>query len=86
VTPGQSAALSVSRAGAQAQLAATGDTGELSVGAQGQRAWLVAAPNASSLALANDPGKPQISLATGPTQSPSLQLSDRDGNAVWKAP
>ncbi|MGH7300067.1 MAG: hypothetical protein ACREJE_06630 [Candidatus Rokuibacteriota bacterium] len=86
VTPGQSAALSVSRGDAQAQLAAAGDTGQLSVGARGQRGWLVAAPTGSSLALANDPGKPRISLATSSTQSPSLQISDRDGNAVWKAP
>jgi hypothetical protein len=86
VTPGQSAALSVSRAGAQAQLAAAGDTGQLSVGARGQRGWLVAAPTGSSLALGNDPGKPQVTVATSPTQSPSLQLSDREGNAVWKAP
>lgn len=86
VTPGQSAALSVSRAGAQAQLAAVGETGQLSVAARGQRGWLVAAPTGSSLALGNDPGKPQITVATGPTQSPGLQLSDREGNAVWKAP
>ena len=86
VTPGQSAALSVSRAGAQAQLAAAGDTGQLSVGARGQRGWLVAAPTGSSLALGSDPGKPQVTVATSPTQSPSLQLSDREGNAVWKAP
>ncbi|MGH7400449.1 MAG: hypothetical protein ACRELW_23245 [Candidatus Rokuibacteriota bacterium] len=86
VTPGQSAALSLSRAGAQAQLAAAGDTSQLSVGARGQRGWLLAAPNGSSLALANDSGKSQISLTTSPTQGPSLQLSDRDGNAVWKAP
>jgi len=39
-----------------------------------------------SLALGNDPGKPQITVATSPTLSPSLQLSDREGNAVWKAP
>ncbi|MGH7367246.1 MAG: hypothetical protein ACREK9_12635, partial [Candidatus Rokuibacteriota bacterium] len=56
VTPGQSAALSVSRGDAQAQLAAAGDTGQLSVGARGQRGWLLAAPTGSSLALANDPG------------------------------
>jgi hypothetical protein len=86
VTPGQSAALSVSRAGAQAQLAAAGESGQLSVGARGQRGWLVAAPSGSSLALGNDPGKPQITVATSPTLSPSLQLSDREGNAVWKAP
>ncbi|MGH7384559.1 MAG: hypothetical protein ACREKG_05210 [Candidatus Rokuibacteriota bacterium] len=86
VTPGQSAALSLSRAGAQAQLAAAGDTSQLSVGARGQRGWLLAAPTGTSLALANDPGKSQISLTTSPTQGPSLQLSDRDGNAVWKAP
>ena len=47
---------------------------------------VVAAPTGSSLALGNDPGKPQIAVATSPTQSPSLQLSDREGNAVWKAP
>ena len=86
VTPGQSAALSVGRAGAQAQLAAVSETGQLSVAARGQRAWLVAAPTGSSLALGNDPGKPQITIATSPTLTPSLQLSDRDGNAVWKAP
>jgi hypothetical protein len=86
VTPGQSAALSVGRADAQAQLAAAGDGGQLSVGARGQRGWLVATPNGSSLGLGNEAGRPQISVASGPTQGPSLQLSDRDGNAVWKAP
>jgi len=86
VTPGQSAALSVGRAGSQAQLAVAGETSQLSVGARGQRGWLVAAPSGSSLALGNDPGKPQITVATSPTLSPSLQLSDREGNAVWKAP
>lgn len=86
VTPGQSAALSVGRAGAQAQLAAAGESGQLSVTARGQRGWLVAAPTGSSLALGNDPGQPQITVATSPTQTPSLQLSDREGNAVWKAP
>ena len=35
VTPGQSAALSVGRAGAQAQLAAVGETGQISVAARG---------------------------------------------------
>ncbi|HEY7434818.1 MAG TPA: hypothetical protein VIE41_06730 [Methylomirabilota bacterium] len=86
VTPGQSAVLSVGRAAAQAQVAAAGETGQLSVGARGQRGWLVAAPTGSGLGLGNDPGKPQITVATSPTQSPTLQLSDRDGNAVWKAP
>jgi hypothetical protein len=86
VIPGQSAALSVGRGGAQAQLAAVGETSQISVAARGQRGWLVAAPTGSSLALGNDPGKPQIAVATSPTQSPSLQLSDREGNAVWKAP
>jgi hypothetical protein len=86
VTPGQSAALSVGRAGAQAQLAVTGDAGQLSVGARGQRSWLVAAPTGSSLGLGDDPGKAQISLTTSASQSPSLQLADRDGNPVWKAP
>ena len=86
VIPGQSAALSVARAGAQAQLAAGDDKGQLSVGAGGQRGWLVAAPGGASLGLGNDAGKPRISLATSPTLSPSLQLSDREGNAVWKAP
>lgn len=86
VTPGQSAALSVSRAGAQAQLAATGDAGQLAVGAAGQRGWLIAAPAGASLGLGVDAGRPQVSVATSPTQTPSLQLSDRDGNAVWKAP
>jgi hypothetical protein len=86
VTPGQSAALSVGRAGAQAQLAAAGETGQLSVSARGQRGWLVAAPTGSSLALGNDPGKPQITVVTSPTLSPTLQLSDREGNTVWKAP
>ena len=64
VTPGQSAALSVSRAGAQAQLATAGEASQLSVAARGQRGWLVSAPTGSSLALGNDPGKPQITLAT----------------------
>lgn len=86
VTPGQSAALSLGRAGTQAQLAAAGETGQVSVTARGQRGWLVADPTGSSLALGNDPGKPQVTVATSPTQSPSLQLSDRDGNTVWKAP
>jgi hypothetical protein len=86
ITPGQSAALSVSRAGAQAQLAATGDAGQLAVGAAGQRGWLIAAPTGASLGLGKDGGRPQVSVATSTTESPSLQLSDRDGNAVWKAP
>lgn len=86
VASGQSAALSLGRAGAQAQLAAAGDSGQLSVSAGGQRGWLVAAPAGASLGLGNDAGRPQASIATGPTQSPSLQLSDRGGNTVWKAP
>jgi hypothetical protein len=86
VIPGQSAALSVGRAGAQAQLAAAGDNGQLSVTARGQRGWVVAAPSGASLGLGQDPGRPQVSLATSATQSPSLQISDRDGTAVWKAP
>ena len=86
VIPGQSAALSVTRAGTQAQLAATGDNGQLSVGTRGQRGWLLAAPSGSSLGLGDASPKPQISLATSPTLAPSLQLSDRDGNVVWKAP
>lgn len=86
VVPGKSAALSVTRAGAQAQLAAAGDSGQLSVGARGQQGWLVAAPGGASLGLGSDPAKPQASLATGPTQSPSLLLADRDGRVVWKAP
>ncbi len=86
VTPGQSATLSVGRAGAQAQVTAAGDSGQLSVGARGQRGWLVAAPNGAGLGLGNDQARPQISLATGPAQTPSLQLSDQDGKAVWKAP
>jgi hypothetical protein len=86
VIPGQSAALSVTRAGAQAQLAATGDNGQLSVGTRGQHGWLVAAPEGASLGLGNDAGRPQASLATSPTRMPSLQLSDRDGATVWKAP
>jgi hypothetical protein len=86
VVPGQSAALSLARAGAQAQLATTGDNGQLSVGTRGQRGWLVAAPSGSSLGLGNESGKPQISLATNPTLAPGLLLSDRDGNVVWKAP
>ena len=56
VTPGQSAALSLGRAGAQAQLAAAGETGQVSVTARGQRGWLVADPTGSSLALGIDPG------------------------------
>ncbi|HUM17594.1 MAG TPA: hypothetical protein VL086_18020 [Candidatus Nitrosotalea sp.] len=86
VTPGQSAALSVSRAGAQAQLAATGDNGQLSVATRGQQGWLVASPGGTSLGLGNDQGRPQVSIAISPTRAPSLQLSDRDGSAVWKAP
>src|SRR5580704_5220390 len=49
VIPGQSAALSVVRAGAQAQLAAAGDNGQISVSAGGRRGWLVAAPSGASL-------------------------------------
>jgi len=86
VVPGQSAALSVTRGGVQAQLAANGDSGQLSVSTRGQRGWLVAAPSGSSLGLGNESPKPQVSLATSPTLAPSLQLSDRDGNMVWKAP
>jgi hypothetical protein len=86
VTPGQSAALSVGRADAQAQLAAASDSGQLSVGARGQRGWLVAAPSGATLGLGGDQGRPQASLATSPTRTPSLQLSDRDGKTVWKAP
>jgi hypothetical protein len=86
VVPGQSAALSVTRGGVQAQLAANGDNGQLSVSTRGQRGWLVAAPGGSSLGLGNESSKPQVSLATSPTLAPSLQLSDRDGNMVWKAP
>lgn len=86
VVSGQSAALSLGRAGAQAQLAAAGDSGQLSVSATGQRGWLVAAPREASLGLGTETGRPQASIATGSTQSPSLQLSDRDGNAVWRAP
>lgn len=86
VIPGQSAALSVSRAGAKAQLAATGDNGQLSLATRGQQAWLVTAPTGASLGLGNDQGRPQASIAIGPTGTPSLQLSDRDGGTVWKAP
>lgn len=86
VIPGQSAALSVGRAGARAQLAAAGDNGQLSVEAQGQRGWVVAAPSGASLGLGQDLGRPQVSLATSATLSPSLQISDRDGTAVWRAP
>jgi len=86
VTPGQSAALSVSRAGAQAQVAASGDGGQVSVATRGQRGWLQAAPSGASLGLGNDQGRPQASIAIGPNQAPSLQLSDRSGGTVWKAP
>ena len=86
VSPGQSAALSVSRAGAQAQLAATGDNGQVSVGTPGQQGWLVAAPTGASLGLGNDPGRPQASIAISPTAAPSLLLSDRAGAPMWKAP
>ncbi|HEY7037838.1 MAG TPA: hypothetical protein VID28_03255 [Methylomirabilota bacterium] len=86
VSPGQSAALSVSRAGAQAQLAATGDNGQVSVGTRGQQGWLVAAPTGASLGLGTDPGKPQASIAISPTAAPSLLLSDRAGATMWKAP
>lgn len=86
VIPGQSAALSLIRGTAQAQLAAAGDNGQLSVGTRGQRGWLMAAPGGSSVGLGDESGKPQISLATSPTLAPSLLLADRDGNAVWKAP
>src|SRR6267142_6698583 len=57
VIPGQSAALSVGRGGAQAQLASVRETAQLSVAARVQRGWLVASPGGSSLALGNDPGK-----------------------------
>ena len=86
VTPGQSAALSLGRAGAQAQARGRGRDRPGLGHRPRARGWLVADPTGSSLALGNDPGKPQITVATSPTQSPSLQLSDRDGNAVWKAP
>ena len=86
VIPGQSAALSVSLAGAKAQLAAAGDNGQLLVGTRGQRGWIVAAPGGTSLGLGQEPSRPQISLATSATQSPSLQISDQSGTAVWKAP
>jgi hypothetical protein len=86
VSPGQSAALSVSRAGAQAQLAATGDNGQVSVGTPGQQGWLVAAPTGASLGLGNDPARPQASIAISPTAAPSLLLSDRAGATMWKAP
>ena len=86
VTPGQSAVLSIGRGGAQAQVAATGDSGQISVGARGQRGWLVAGPTGSGVGLGSDQARPQISLATGPAQTPSLVLSDHEGKAVWKAP
>lgn len=86
VSPGQSAALSVSRAGAQAQLAATGDNGQVSVGTRGQQGWLVAAPTGASLGLGNDPSRPQASIAISPSAAPSLLLSDRAGATMWKAP
>ena len=86
VTPGQSAVLSIGRAGAQAQVAATGDSVQISVGARGQRGWIVAGPTGSGVGLGSDPARPQISLATGQGQMPSLALSDPDGKAVWKAP
>jgi hypothetical protein len=86
VIPGQSAALSLGRAGAQAQLAAAGDHGQLSVTARGHRGWVVAAPTGASVGLGPDTTRPQVSLATSATQSPSLQIMDKDGTAVWKAP
>jgi hypothetical protein len=82
VSPGQSAALSVSRAGAQAQLAATGDNGQVSVGTRGQQGWLVAAPTGASLGLGNDPSRPQASIAISPSAAPSLLLSDRAGATI----
>ena len=86
ISPGQSAALSVSRAGARAQLAATGDNGQVSVGTRGQQGWLVAAPTGASLGLGDDPGRPQASIAISPGAAPSLLLSDRAGVTMWKAP
>jgi len=86
VNPGQSAALSLARAGAQAQLAATGDNGQISVAARDQQGWLVATPTGASLGLGNDPTRPQASIAISPTAAPSLQLSDRAGATMWKAP
>jgi hypothetical protein len=86
VSPGQSAALSVSRAGAQAQLAATGDNGQVSVGTRDQQGWLVAAPTGASLGLGNDPARPQASIAISPSAAPTLLLSDRAGATMWKAP
>ncbi|HEX7787735.1 MAG TPA: hypothetical protein VF653_16070 [Methylomirabilota bacterium] len=86
ISPGQSAALSVSRAGARAQLAATGDNGQVSVGTRGQQGWLVAAPTGASLGLGDDPGRPQASIAISPSAAPSLLLSDRAGVTMWKAP
>jgi hypothetical protein len=86
VTPGQSAALSVGRADAQAQLAATREGGQLTVSVRGQQGWLTATPSGSSLGLGPEPARPQVSVGSSPTGGASLQLSDRDGRAVWKAP
>lgn len=86
VNPGRSAAVSVTQGSGQAQLAATGDNGQLSVNARSERAWLVTTPDGSTLALGNDAKQVQLSLVSSPTLGPSLQLADRDGKGIWKAP
>ena len=86
VTPGRSAALSVSRADAKAQLAASGDAGQLTVAARGEQGWLVAEPGGANMGLGGNAVRPQISIASGGGHGPSVQMTDRDGNGVWKAP
>jgi hypothetical protein len=87
ITPGRSAALSLGRADTRAQLATIGDTGQLTLAAPGQHGWLAVAPAAANLGLGSDATRPQISIATGrPGEGPSVQLTDRAGAAVWKAP
>jgi hypothetical protein len=86
ITPGRSAALSLGLADTRAQLATVGDAGQLTLATRDQHGWLAVAPGAANLGLGNDATRPQVSIATGGGQSPSLQLTDRDGNSVWKAP
>lgn len=87
ITPGQSAALSLGRADARAQLATIGNAGQLTLSAHGHHGWLAVAPAAANLGLGHDASRPQVSIATGGQgQGPSVQLTNRDGSAVWKAP
>ncbi len=84
VTTGQSSSLTVTTRKTEVQLVATAGTGQLSAAAESEKAWLVTTPEGSTLALSNDPI--QVSVISNRAQGPSLQLRDREGKAVWKAP